>query len=146
MATETHDEDDPFSLDFTKLLTEPASAPSPATATPAVVAIPDKVEANAAAASMPIAKDPMILEGELLIGMGAVAALIAAAKGKDSITIETDRLQRIDEPSALALLSELQPLAKSGMHIRVRGVSMLIATLFGMMGLDKIATIEIRRR
>ncbi len=88
----------------------------------------------------------MLLEGELLIGMGGVAALAAAAKGKETITIETDHLQRIDEPSAQALVTELTPLAAAGMHIRVRGASTLIATLFAIVGLDKITTIEIRRR
>lgn len=101
--------------------------------------------ASPAPAKRPV-RDPFVLEGELLIGMGTVAAIAAAAKGKDAITLETERLQRVDEPSAQALLAELKPLAEQGQHIRIRGTSVLIATLFAMVGLDKIAHIEIRRR
>lgn len=104
----------------------------------------------AKAAALPVAKrptkDPFVLEGELLIGMGAVASIVSAAKGKDAITLETERLQRIDEPSAQALHTELSALAAQGLHIRIHGASVLVATLLVQVGLDKIATIEIRRR
>lgn len=100
------------------------------------------------AATKPAAKnrDPLVLEGELLAGMNAIATLAAAAKGKDAITIETDNLARIDEVSAKILLDTLAPLHEQGLHIRIRGANLLVATLLSASGLDKIATIETRRR
>lgn len=101
-----------------------------------------------AVAAKPAAKskDPFVLEGELLAGMNTIATLAAAAKGKDAITIETDHLARIDEVSAKILLDTLTPLHAQGMHIRIRGANLLVATLLSASGLDKIATIETRRR
>src|SRR5690606_39699628 len=91
-------------------------------------------------------RDPLVLEGELLAGMNAIATLAAAAKGKDAITIETDNLARIDEVSAKILLDTLAPLHEQGLHIRIRGANLLVATLLSASGLDTIATIETRRR
>lgn len=91
-------------------------------------------------------RDPFVLEGELLAGMGSINALVEAAKGRDAITIETDHLARIDEISARNLLDALTPLHASGLHIRLRGANLLVATLLQSSGLDKIATIETRRR
>lgn len=91
-------------------------------------------------------KDPFALEGELLAGMNSVATLAAAARGKDAVTIETDHLARIDEVSVKLLLDALTPLHQQGLHIRIRGANLLVATLLNGSGLDKIATIETRRR
>jgi anti-anti-sigma regulatory factor len=91
-------------------------------------------------------KDPFVLEGELLAGMNSIATLAAAAKGKDAITIETDNLARIDEVSVKILLDTLTPLHEQGLHIRIRGANLLVATLLSASGLDKIAKIETRRR
>jgi anti-anti-sigma regulatory factor len=91
-------------------------------------------------------KDPFVIEGELLAGMNSIATLAAAAKGKDAITIETDHLARIDEVSVKLLLDALTPLHEQGLHIRIRGANLLVATLLSASGLDKIATIETRRR
>lgn len=101
-----------------------------------------------AVAAKPAARnqDPFVLEGELLAGMNTIATLAAAARGKDAITIETDHLARIDEVSAKILLDTLSPLQEQGMHIRIRGANLLVATLLSASGLDKIATIETRRR
>jgi anti-anti-sigma regulatory factor len=101
-----------------------------------------------AASAKPAVKsrDPFVLEGELLAGMNSIATLAAVAQGKDAITIETDHLARIDEVSAKILLDTLTPLHDQGLHIRVRGANLLIATLLASCGLDKIATIETRRR
>jgi anti-anti-sigma regulatory factor len=101
-----------------------------------------------AVSSKPVAKskDPFMLEGELLAGMNSIATLAAAAKGKDAITIETDHLARIDEVSARILLDTLTPLHAQGLHIRIRGANLLVATLLSDCGLDKIASIETRRR
>jgi anti-anti-sigma regulatory factor len=105
-------------------------------------AAPSKAAPKSAAKS----KDPFMLEGELLAGMNSIATLAAAAKGKDAITIETDHLARIDEVSAKILLDTLTPLHAQGLHIRIRGANLLVATLLAGCGLDKIATIETRRR
>lgn len=94
----------------------------------------------------PKAKDPFVLEGELLAGMNSIAILAAAATGKDAITIETDNLARIDEVSVKLLLDALTPLHAQGLHIRIRGANLLVATLLNGSGLDKIASIETRRR
>ena len=102
--------------------------------------------AKASAKPTTKSKDPFILEGELLAGMNSIATLAAAAKGKDAITIETDHLARIDEVSAKILLDTLTPLHAQGLHIRVRGANLLVATLLTDCGLDKIASIETRRR
>lgn len=102
-----------------------------------------KTAAKPAAAK---AKDPFVLEGELLAGMNSIATLAAAAKGKDAITIETDHLARIDEVSVKLLLDALTPLHAQGLHIRIRGANLLVATLLAGSGLDKIASIETRRR
>lgn len=91
-------------------------------------------------------KDPLVLEGELLAGMNTIATLAAAARGKDAITIETDNLARIDEVSTKILLDTLSPLHEQGLHIRIRGANLLVATLLSASGLDKIASIETRRR
>lgn len=91
-------------------------------------------------------KDPLVLEGELLAGMSTINGLAAAAAGRDAITIETDHLQRIDEVSVKILLDTLTPLHAQGLHIRIRGANLLVATLLTASGLDKIATIETRRR
>lgn len=91
-------------------------------------------------------KDPFVLEGELLAGMSTINTLAAAAAGRDAITIETDHLHRIDEVSVKILLDALTPLHAQGLHIRIRGANLLIATLLNTSGLDKIATVEIRRR
>jgi hypothetical protein len=37
-------------------------------------------------------------------------------------------------------------LHEQGLHIRIRGANLLVATLLSASGLDKIATIETRRR
>lgn len=104
--------------------------------------------AQTKAAAKPLAKnkDPLVLEGELLAGTNTIATLAAAAKGKDAITIETDNLARIDEVSAKILLDTLTPLHEQGLHIRIRGANLLVATLLSGSGLDKIASIETRRR
>ena len=104
--------------------------------------------APAKASTKPTAKskDPFVLDGELLAGMNTIATLAAAAKDKDAITIETDHLARIDEVSAKILLDTLTPLHEQGLHIRIRGANLLVATLLSASGLDKIATIETRRR
>ncbi|HWU84789.1 MAG TPA: hypothetical protein VN028_05595, partial [Rhodocyclaceae bacterium] len=100
------------------------------------------------AASKPAArsKDPFALEGELLAGMSSIDALVAAAKGRDAITIETDHLARIDEVSVKLLADALAPLHAQGVHIRIRGANLLVATLLVGSELDKIASIETRRR
>lgn len=105
--------------------------------------VPSKANAAKPAAK---SKDPLVLEGELLAGMNTIATLAAAAKGKDAITIETDHLARVDEVSAKILLDTLTPLHAQGLHIRIRGANLLVATLLADCGLDKIATIETRRR
>ena len=101
---------------------------------------------SAAAKPAAKSKDPFMLEGELLAGMNSIATLAAAAKGKDAVTIETDHLARIDEVSVKILLDTLTPLHEQGLHIRIRGANLLVATLLAGCGLDKIATIETRRR
>ena len=100
------------------------------------------------AAAKPAAKtkDPFVLEGELLAGMNTIPTLAAAAKGKDAITIETDNLARIDEVSVKLLLDALTLLHAAGQHIRIRGANLLVAALLSGSGLDKIASIETRRR
>jgi anti-anti-sigma regulatory factor len=104
--------------------------------------VPSKAAPKAAVKN----KDPFILEGELLAGMGSINTLASASTGRDAITIETDHLTRIDEVSAKVLLDTLTPLHAQGMHIRLRGANLLVATLLQDIGLDKIATIETRRR
>ncbi len=94
----------------------------------------------------PKSKDPFVLEGELLAGMSTINTLATAAAGRDAITIETDHLHRIDEVSVKILLDTLTPLHAQGLHIRIRGANLLIATLLIASGLDKIATVETRRR
>ena len=103
---------------------------------------PSKTAAKPAAKN----KDPLVLEGELLAGMNTIATLAASAKDKDAITIETDNLARIDEVSTKILLDTLSPLHEQGLHIRIRGANLLVATLLSASGLDKIASIETRRR
>lgn len=105
-------------------------------------AAPSKAASKPAARS----KDPFALEGELLAGMSSIDALVAAAKGRDAITIETDHLARIDEVSVKLLADALAPLHAQGVHIRIRGANLLVATLLAGSGLDKIASIETRRR
>lgn len=104
---------------------------------------PSKAKAKPAAAK---SKDPFTLEGELLAGMNSISTLAQAAQGRDAITIETDHLSRIDEVSVKLLIDALAPLHAQGMHIRIRGANLLVATLLAGCGLDKIASIETRRR
>ena len=103
------------------------------------------VAKTTASKSAPKSKDPFVLEGELLAGMSTINTLAAAAAGRDAITIETDHLHRVDEVSVKILLDALTALHAQGLHIRIRGANLLIATLLTASGLDKIATGETRR-
>lgn len=90
--------------------------------------------------------DPFVLEGELLAGTGRIDTLLAAANGRDAFTLEAERLTRVDEVAARLLREALAPLHARGVHICMRGINLPVATLLAASGLDRIASLEIRRR
>jgi anti-anti-sigma regulatory factor len=107
-----------------------------------------EVPKTAKVASLPVAKstDPFVFEGELLAGTGRIDALLAAANGRDAFTLEAERLTRVDEVAARLLREALAPLHARGVHIRMRGINLPVATLLAASGLDRIVDLEIRRR
>ena len=104
------------------------------------------------AAAAPVAPSPaegprgFILEGEIAsAGVESFAPLRAYAEDREEVRVDCSRLVRMDFVSAAQLLNVIAHLQAAGKKVRLRGVSNLVAALWEVLGLDRVATIETRK-
>jgi anti-anti-sigma regulatory factor len=108
-------------------------------------------KAKPAAAAPASARTPEGLRGYALEGEIASAAvevfapLRAYAEGRDEVRVDCSRLVRMDFVSAAQLLNVAAHLQAAGKKVRLRGVSNLVAALWEVLGIDRVATIETRK-
>lgn len=99
-----------------------------------------------ASAETSAAEDSYVLQGEITGGGSeAYGGLPGYAMGLAEVTLDLSALRRMDFVSAGMLLNHLTDLAKKGKLIRLKGVNALVATLFGILGIDQVAVIERRK-
>lgn len=87
-----------------------------------------------------------VLQGEITGGGSeAYAGLPGYAADLSEVVVDLSALRRLDFVSAGMLLNHLSELAAKGKTVRLKNVNALVATLFGILGIDQIATIERRK-
>ncbi len=105
--------------------------------------------AAAAAAAAPVAPPPtegFVLEGEISsAGAGIFAALTAYAEAHDPVVIDCRLLVRMDFVSAAQLLNLLGNLQAAGTKVILQNVSHLVAALWEVLGVDRVAILETRK-
>jgi ABC-type transporter Mla MlaB component len=90
--------------------------------------------------------DGYVLQGEITGGGSeAYAGLPGYAADLAEVVLDLSALRRLDFVSAGMLLNHLTELATKGKAVRLKNVNALVATLFGILGIDQIATIERRK-
>ena len=92
------------------------------------------------------AKVGCALSGEILsAGMDEFSRLSVAAEGNEDVTVDLSRLTRIDFVSTGQFLNVLATLQKAGKRIHLVGVNQLLAALFDVMGVSKVAEVIPRK-
>ncbi|MRR51124.1 MAG: STAS domain-containing protein [Rhodocyclaceae bacterium] len=92
------------------------------------------------------AKAGCALSGEILsAGMDEFSRISAAAEGCEDVTVDLSRLNRIDFVSTGQFLNVLTTLQKAGKRIHLVGVNQLLAALFDVMGVSKVADVTLRK-
>lgn len=87
-----------------------------------------------------------VLQGEIIGGGSeAYAGLPGYAADLAEVVLDLSAMRRLDFVSAGMLLNHLSELAAKGKAVRLKNVNALVATLFGILGIDQIATIERRK-
>lgn len=87
-----------------------------------------------------------VLQGEITGGGSeAYGGLPGYALDLAEVVLDLSPLRRMDFVSAGMLLNHLSELASKGKSVRLKGVNALIATLFGILGIDQVASIERRK-
>ncbi|HTY99012.1 MAG TPA: STAS domain-containing protein [Rhodocyclaceae bacterium] len=87
-----------------------------------------------------------ILEGDIAsAGVDAFAPLRAFAEGREEVRVDCSKLVRMDFVSAAQLLNVVAHIQAAGKKVRLRNVSNLVAALWEVLGLDRVATIETRK-
>ncbi|WIM05284.1 MAG: STAS domain-containing protein [Candidatus Nitricoxidivorans perseverans] len=87
-----------------------------------------------------------VLQGEIVAAGADVFAMmrVQAEKG-DEVIVDCQRLQRMDFVSAGQLLNVVGNLRAAGKRVRLRGANHLVAALWEVIGLGRIAVIEPRK-
>lgn len=112
---------------------DPKRAQRPA-AEPSTVALP------------PAKGEGFPLEGDIAsAGVGSFAPLTAYAEDKEVVIVDCSALLRMDFVSAAQLLNVLANLQAGGKKVKLRDVSHLIAALWEVIGLDRVACVETRK-
>jgi ABC-type transporter Mla MlaB component len=92
------------------------------------------------------AKAGCALSGEILsAGMDEFSRISVAAEGCEDVTVDLSRLIRIDFVSTGQFLNVLTTLQKAGKRIHLVGVNQLLAALFDVMGVSKVAEVTLRK-
>lgn len=103
-------------------------------------------EIEAATAAMAEAAEGYDLEGDIVAAGGEVfAPLQSYAEGREDVAVNCRELMHMDFVSAGQLLNVVANLSAAGKRIRFRGVSHLLAALWEVLGLDRVATVETRK-
>lgn len=105
------------------------------------------------AAAAPVAAAPVseglrgyILEGDIAsAGVDAFAPLKTFAEGREEVRVDCSKLERMDFVSAAQLLNVVAHIQAAGKRVRLRNVSNLVAALWEVLGIDRVATIETRK-
>lgn len=95
----------------------------------------------------PTTTEGYALEGGLInASEEAFNGLLAWAEGQDEVVVDVNRLTRMDFVSAGQLLNVLQRLHDAGRRVILRGASHLLAAFWEVMGVARVAHIEVRKR
>lgn len=86
------------------------------------------------------------LEGDIAAaGADIFAPLRSYAEGREEVIVNCRNLIRMDFVSAGQLLNVVCTLIATGKRVRLRGANHLVAALWEVLGLDRMATIETRK-
>ena len=98
---------------------------------------------NAAADEAPAA---CRLEGDIVSGMDdAFSAIDERAGTEQALAVDVGRVRRMDFVAAANLMNLVTRLAAAGKQVRFIGASHLLAALWEVIGLDRVAGIELRK-
>ena len=86
------------------------------------------------------------LEGDIVSGMDdAFAAIDERAGAEPALTVDVSRVRRMDFVAAANLMNLVTRLSATGKPVRFVGASHLLAALWEIIGLDRVAGIELRK-
>lgn len=93
-----------------------------------------------------VAPGAYTLEGDIVSGMDdAFAAIGEGASAGHDVSVDVRRVRRMDFVAAANLMNLATRLAAGGTRIRLVGASHLLAALWEVIGLDRVAAIELRK-
>jgi ABC-type transporter Mla MlaB component len=98
-----------------------------------------------AARAEPVAQG-LVLSGEVTAAGEALARQMQEwAKANGTLTVDLAKVRRVDFVSAGMMLNVLTKLSHAGVSIRIQNANELVAALFAVMGIEKVATV-VRRK
>ena len=105
-------------------------------------------EREPAEAAFAVHEDPAVcrLEGDIVSGMDdAFDVIEECAESEPRLTVDVSRVRRMDFVAAANLMNLVTRLAAAGKRVQFIGVSHLLAALWEVIGLDRLAGIELRK-
>jgi ABC-type transporter Mla MlaB component len=88
----------------------------------------------------------LVLSGEVTAAGEALARQMQEwAKANGTLTVDLAKVRRVDFVSAGMMLNVLTKLRHGGVSIRIQNANELVAALFAVMGIEKVATV-VRRK
>ncbi len=107
---------------------------------------PPNIHVGPARPAPAVEADPLAWRGEIEgDGLPVFNRLLEAARERRSLRVECRQLRRMTLPAATALLGHAIRLQQNGVRIELRDVNTLVGALLGLMGVDTVLDVHLRR-